>query len=221
MTLKTQLSIAIAAGLLGAPAVQAQDNWQNDMQASKERWEQVRNATVSAQELMSGDVNNNFNMLGDVRNLILDPTSSRLEYVLYDVPYFYSLYGDDDGFVRFDNVAIERGSDMNVDVRIDDEAYDFRKDQLELTRSQAQGRLVDDILDGEVRFSGGEMRGVDDVLFDPQSGQIQYFVVEMDDESLFGNDNRLVPASRVRYDQRGDYWTVSDPMDTEFQIWVY
>jgi hypothetical protein len=220
MTLSKYLTIGIAAGLLAAPAAQAQGTMQDNMQVSKERWEQVRNATVSAQELMSGDVNNNFNFLGDVRNLVLDPTMSRLEYVLYDVPYFYSLYGDDDGFVRFDNVAIERGG-TGMDVRIDDEAADYRKDELELTRSEAEGRLVDEIINGKVRFSDGQWRGVDDVLFDPDNGMIQYFVVEMDDESLFGNDNRLVPASRVSYDGANDYWMVSDPTRTEFQIWVY
>ena len=221
MKIKTLLAAGLATTTLAAAPAMAQQGTMQSMQADKDKWEQVREQTVSAQDLMGGDVSNGVNMLGDIDQLILDPTQSRLEYVLYDVPYPWSFYGSDDGFVRWDNVEIERGFGTGIDVRIDDDAYDFRKDQLELTRSQAQGRLVDDIISGDVRFSDGTMRGIDDVLFNPDTGAITHFVVEMDGEDLFGNDNRLVPASMVRYDERGDYWMVSQSPNYDWEIWVY
>jgi sporulation protein YlmC with PRC-barrel domain len=222
MKLKTLLAAGLATTALGAaPAIGQSGMDANTMKQAHERYEQAMNETVSAERMMSGDVTNGFNQLGDVRNLILDPTGQRIEYILYDVPYPWSFYGGDDGFVRWDNVAIERGGYDGLDLRIDDDAADYRKEQLELTRAEADGRMVDKILDGDMMFADREMRGIEDILFDPETGMVTHYVVEFDENSLFDEDTRLVPASMVRMDDSGDYWMVSRPTTYEYEVWVY
>lgn len=222
MKLKTLLAAGLATtALAGAPAFGHDTMGQPDMKQAHERYQQVMNETVSAKRMMSGDVTNGFNQLGDVRNLILDPTGQRIEYILYDVPHTFSHYGGDDGFVRWDNVAIERGGVDGLDLRIDDDAEDYRKDRLELTRAEAAGRLVDKIIGGDMMFADREKREIGDILFDPETGRITHYLVEFDEDSLFDEDTRLVPASMVSMDDSGDYWMVSRPTTYEYQIWDY
>ena len=210
----------IAAGLgvaamIAAP-VSAQ---QTDMQAWQQ-WQRSNNETVSAERMMTGDVTNAFNMLGNVEDLILNERGTQIEYVLYEVPYPYSAFGSEDGFVRWDNVAVERGFGTGVDLRIDNEASSEAKDRLQLTRKEARGRLVSRIVGGDMMFADGSMREIDDILFDPASGLITHFVVEMSEDSLFDEDTRRIPASMVSLDANGR-WMVSQPAAYEWEVWVY
>ena len=210
----------IAAGLgvaamIAAP-VSAQ---QTDMQAWQQ-WQRSNNETVSADRMMTGDVTNAFNMLGNVEDLILNERGTQIEYVLYEVPYPYSAFGSEDGFVRWDNVAVERGFGTGVDLRIDNEASSEAKDRLQLTRKEARGRLVSRIVGGDMMFADGSMREIDDILFDPASGLITHFVVEMSEDSLFDEDTRRIPASMVSLDANGR-WMVSQPAAYEWEVWVY
>jgi sporulation protein YlmC with PRC-barrel domain len=217
MKFNTILAATLAATALGTSPALAQENWETDHAAYK----QAMNETVSAERMLTGDVTDGFNRLGDVSNLILDPTGERIEYVLYDVPYPYSVFGDDDGFVRWDNIAIESGGYDGLDLRIDDQSQPYTKDQLEITRGEADDRLVERIVGGDIMFAGGEMREIDDILFDPQTGRIMHYVVEMDEESLFDEDTRLVPANWVSLDEERGYWTVAQPVTYEYEVWVY
>ena len=217
MKIKTLLAAGLATtSLVGAPAL-----GQGAMEQAHDRYKEAMNETVSAERMMGGDVTNGFNQLGDVRNLVLDQTGQRIEYILYDVPYPGSFYGSDDGFVRWDNVAIESGGYGGLDLRIDDDAADYRKEQLTLTRAEARGRLVDDIVGGNMMFADREMREIEDILFDPETGMITHYVVEFDENSLFEEDTRLVPASMVGMDDSGDYWMVSQPTTYEYEVWIY
>ncbi|AOL21999.1 hypothetical protein Ga0102493_11970 [Erythrobacter litoralis] len=217
MKLKTLIAAGLATTALGAaPAL-----GQSTMEEAHDRYQQAMNETVSAERMMSGDVTNGFNQLGDVRNLVLDQTGQRIEYILYDVPYPSSFYGEDDGFVRWDNVAIERGGFDGLDLRIDDDAEDYRKEQLTLTKAEADGRLVDNIVGADMMFADREMREIEDILFDPETGMITHYVVEFDEDSLFDEDTRLVPASMAGLDESGDYWMVSQPTTYEYQVWIY
>ncbi|MEQ8410414.1 MAG: hypothetical protein RIC51_06620 [Erythrobacter sp.] len=222
MKLSTLLATALATTALGATPAMGQNAMdQSTMEQANERYKQAMNETVSAERMMSGDVTNGFNPLGDVRNLVLDPTGERIAYILYDAPYPGSFFGEDDGFVRWDNVAIERGGYGGLDLRIDDAAADYRKEQLALTRAEADGRLVDEIVGGDMMFADNEMREVEDILFDPETGTITHYVVEFDEDSLFDEDTRLVPASMVSMDDSGDYWMVSSPTTYEYRVWIY
>jgi len=50
---------------------------------------------------------------------------------------------------------------------------------------------------------------------------ITHYVVEFDENSLFEEDTRLVPASMVGMDDSGDYWMVSQPTTYEYEVWIY
>ncbi|QIQ87500.1 hypothetical protein [Erythrobacter sp.] len=217
MKLKTILAAGLATTALGAAPAMAQ----SAMEQAHDRYKDAMNETVSAERMMSGDVTDGFSQLGDVRNLVLDKTGERIAYILYDVPYPSSFYGSDDGFVRWDNVAIERGAYNGLDLRIDDDAEPYRKEQLTLTKAEAEDRLVDNIVGGDMMFADGEMREIEDILFDPETGMVTNYVVEFDEDSLFDEDTRLVPASMVSLDENRDYWMVSQPTTYEYRVWIY
>lgn len=226
MLLRNTLKAGIAAiAMMSAPAMADNHNDgmanKGDMASAMDMWERVNNQTVSAQRMMSGDVTNNMNPIGDVDNLVLDPTGTRIEYVLYDVPFPYSFYGEENGFVRWQNVELERGVGVDVDLRIQSEDQSYGKEELQITRAEADDRLVDRIISGDIRFADGETRGIDDMLFDPETGYVTHYVVEMDDESLFGNDNRLVPASMVTLNEDADFYLVSQPVNYDYEVWIY
>ncbi len=215
MNLKALMTAGIgAAALMTAPAMaqgQPSQEWTQRQAA--------QNETVTATRMMSGDVTNGFNMLGNVSDLVLNERGTGVEYILYEVPFPYDVYSGEDGFVRWDNIEVERGVGMGLDLRIDDGASPYGKEQLRLTRSQAGNRLVSKIVGGDMMFAGGQTREIDDIQFDPESGMVTNFVVEMDEDSLFDEDTRLVPASMVTLDPRG-MWVVSQPVTYNWTVWA-
>lgn len=209
MTLRKSMAAGMAAtALTAAPALA-----QSQMDADYDRYKMAMSETVSADRMMSGDVTNGFNKLGDVSTLILDPTGQRIEYILYEVPYPWSTFGDEDGFVRWDNVSIESAGYGGLDLRIDDDQQPYTKDQLRITRMEADGRLTNRIIGGDIRFSGGEMREINDILFDPETGMVTHYVVEFDEDSLFDEDTRRVPADWVTLDEQRGIWMVPQPVN--------
>jgi len=217
MKINSFLATALAATALGSSPAMAQTDWEKD----RARYEAIMNETASAERMLSGDVTNGFNHIGDVQNLVLDPTGTRIEYVLYEVPYPYSTFGDEDGFVRWDNVAIEPGTVGGLDLAIDDGTEPYAKNELEITRAEADDRLVNRIIESNMMFSDGSMREISDIIFDPDNGMVTHYVVEFDDDSLFDEDERLIPADWVSLDERRGYWTVSQPLNYDYEIWVY
>lgn len=219
MNLKALMTASIgAAALMTAPATaQAQASQAPTSQDWAQR--QAQNETVSAERMMSGDVTNGFNMLGNVSDLVLNERGTGVEYILYEVPYPYEVYTADDGFVRWDNIEVERGVGTGLDLQLDDEASAYAKEQLRLTRAEAKDRMVSRILGSDLTFSDGQKREIDDIHFDPETGMVTNFVVEMDTDSLFDEDTRLVPASMVMLDpQRG--WVVRQPVTYDWTVWV-
>jgi hypothetical protein len=220
MHLSSALATGLAAAALLASPALAQQTTQQDYRTAWSQWQQANNETVSADRIMRGDVTNGFNMLGTIDDLILNEQGNRIEYVLYEVPQSYLLYGNDDGFVRWDNVALERGYGAGVDVRIDDDAEAGAKEELTITRREAGSRMVSRIVGSEMMFAGGTMREIEDILFDPESGMITHFVVELDEDSLFDSDTRRIPATMVNMDAQGR-WMAAQPVTYDWEIWVF
>lgn len=216
MNLKALMTAGIgAAALMTTPATaQAQTQTSQDWAQR-----QAQNETVSAERMMSGDVTNGFNMLGNVSDLVLNERGTGVEYILYEVPYPYEVYTADDGFVRWDNIEVERGVGSGLDLRLDDDASAYAKEQLRLTRAEAKDRMVSRILGSDLTFSDGQKREIDDIHFDPETGMVTNFVVEMDSDSLFDEDTRLVPASMVMLDPQGG-WMVRQPVTYDWTVWV-
>lgn len=183
-------------------------------------WEEATNNTASAERMMSGDVTNGFNMLGNVKDLILNTAGTQIQYVLYEVPSPWSFYGGEDGFVAWDNIAVERGVGAGLDLRLDDGESPYAKEQLELTRNQANNRMVSRIVGEDLMFADGAMREIDDILFNPKTGMVTHYLVEMDADSLFREDIRRIPASYVSWDSQG-MMRVSQPTTYQYEVWMF
>ena len=211
-TLKAGL--AALAATLATPAIA-----QNMSAEEWAEWQDAQNETVSAERMMGGDVSNGFNFMGDVRDLVLNPAGTQIQYILYEVPQPWSFYGNEDGFVAWDNIRVERGIASGIDLTIDDEESLYAKDQLRLTRSQAENRLVSRIVGGDMRFADGSVREIQDILFDPDTGMLTDYIVELDEDSLFDEDTRRIPASMVSLDPDG-LWIVAQPVTYDWEIWV-
>lgn len=168
-------------------------------------WTEMQDKVIKANVLMSADVTNAFNPLGSVRDLVLSQDSSSVEYVLYDVPYPYSFYGSDDGFASFDNVAIESPVMTDLQLRIDDEESARAKEELRLTKGEADHRLVSNIIGADISFpeENRTTKEIENLLINRKNGRVTHFVIEMDNDSLFSEAPRAIPADRVDIDERG------------------
>lgn len=208
LTMLLMLPLSVMADEHGDKRMQQSDKpaMSQDMQSQQSQthvdWKKMDEKLISADEVLSGDVTNGFNPVGNVRDLVLNPEGGAVEYILYDVPYPYGIYGATDGFVSFDNVALERSAGLNLNVRFDDEAAKG-KEELRLTATEADHRLLSNLLDEPLVLSNDNTRKLEDVLIDRKSGDIAYYVVQMDEESLFNEDPRAIPADQVSVDADG------------------
>ncbi|MEQ5788167.1 hypothetical protein J3454_09700 [Erythrobacter sp. NFXS35] len=217
MKTSTILAAAVAATTLGAAPAFAQ----TDMRAAQADYDRAMSENASAERMLSGDVTHAFRQMGEVTDLILDPYGRRVEYILYETPTIARIYGDDDGFVRWDNIEIERGVGAGLDLRIDDPASAEGKDRLQLTRAEANDRMVSRIIGGNMMFADGQMREIDDILFDPDTGMVKHFVIEFDTDSVYTEDTRLIPAAMVSLDEQRGYWMASQPVNYTYESWIY
>lgn len=195
------LALAISAAVHAEPPYKEA----SDQATAQHDWEKLREKVINANEIMGGDVTNGLSTYGDVRDLILSRDSQRVEYILYEVPYPYSFYGSEDGFIRFDNAAFDTAGAFDLRVRIDDEESKFAAEELTLTRGQADHRLVSNIIGEPLGFTSepGAFKEVENLLIDRDSGQVTHYVIEMNDESLFNSEPRAIPAARVNVDGQG------------------
>lgn len=187
-------TVPLAGGAL------AQDN--SDKPRMHEDWHKMQEEVISAEAILGGDVSNGLNPVGSVDKLILSEDGSRVEYILYDVPYPYSFYGAQDGFTTFEGVEFMHwGNDVTV--RFDDDEEPRAPEELELTETEAESRLVENVIHETVMFENEELREVEDLLIDRDNGEIVYFVVDMEAESLFDSDRRAIPADMISIQDDG------------------
>lgn len=205
---ETAISIpmtALAAGLaVGAHAESYAKHDSADWQQKKQDWQAMRDEVIKATDILDADVSNGLNTMGDVRELVLSKDNGAVKYVLYEVPYPYSFYGGEDGFVRFDNAAFEDEVFGGLEVRIDDEEKSWSKERLRLTRGQADDRLVSNIIGEDLSFHGDEVREIENLLIDREDGTVTHLVIASNADSLFNAEPRAIPMDRVEISERGD-----------------
>ncbi|MBN1239106.1 MAG: hypothetical protein JXB36_11425 [Gammaproteobacteria bacterium] len=194
---KSFTSAALSAVLAGT-AVHAQED-----QGSLDEWSEMRGEVVGAEELLGADVSNGLNPVGTVTDLVLSADGSRVEYVLYETPYPWSFYGAEDGFATFDNVTIEHGASLDVDLVLNDAEAAQAPEELELTSDQARQRLVSRLIGEPMHFSGETEREIETLLIDRDTGAVTHYVVETDPDTLFRTARRTVPADSVTVDEEG------------------
>ncbi|MDT0575809.1 hypothetical protein RM533_06380 [Croceicoccus sp. F390] len=220
MNVTNRLLAATAATAMAVAAPAAAQMQRMDPATAWSQYSEARKNMASAGNVMSGDVTNGFNMLGNIRDLILTPNGSQVEYVLYEVPFPWSTYGANDrGFVAWDNVAIEGSFGGDLNIRIDDDADAQSPDRLTLTAAQAERRLASNIIGSMLTFSDGQQREIEDILFDRNSGAITSYVVQFDNQSVFGSDTRRIPASAVTMQADGRMM-LRTPSNTDYLIWI-
>ena len=195
------LALGALAALL-APAVALAD-----MHGDGKAGHDALDDAVSARRMLNGDVHTAANPIGSVRDLILNERGTAVEYVLYEIPFPYALSGADNGFVAFDNVAVEDGATLDTVLRIDDEAARGPQ-ELTLKRSEADHRMVSRLLDDALAFADGQhIRDVEDILVDRNSGEILGFVVNRSQDAWFNDDPLIIPPHKVTIEPDGNVTT--------------
>ncbi|MBN1240984.1 MAG: hypothetical protein JXB36_20970 [Gammaproteobacteria bacterium] len=175
-----------------------------DAEPTMESWAKMRGEVVKAEELLGADVTNGFNPLGSVTDLVLTADGRQVQYVLYEAPYPYSVFGAEDGFASYDNMEVEGGgASFDVVLRLEEEAAAQAPEALRVTRDQAEQRLVSRLIGEPMRFSGNAEREIEDILIDRDTGAVTHFVVETEENSVFRAQRRTVPADSVMIDETG------------------
>lgn len=209
MTLLTTTSALAAALASGAAMAQAAN------QEDSRNWAKMREKAIPASELLAADVRNFANPIGQTENLVLNQKGTAIQYVLFEVPYPYSFYTTEDGYVNYDAVDVDDGYYDGVNLMVEDANVSLPRDQLKLTRAEAENRLVDRIIGSDIQFSDGQKREIEDILINPKSGQVTHYVVQMDEEALFGGESRTVRANNVSLNEDGSISASSRFADIE------
>lgn len=182
-------SVAIVALLLTVGTIaHANSNWQG--------WTRMHRQITSAHALLHSNLSNGLNPIGTVSDLLLTPDHKKVQYVLYDSSYPFTLYGGGDGFVNFSDIRILGDAALMTNIIVD-ENLTRTPDELELTESGAQGRLVTRLLGSLMYFPNGHTRRIRDMLVGRTSGAVEYYVVEMSPDTVFRTQPRAIPADDV------------------------
>ncbi|MBN1240119.1 MAG: hypothetical protein JXB36_16565 [Gammaproteobacteria bacterium] len=190
----TRVVIASAMSLGMIPITTAQEeDWRT--------WGEMREQVVGAEELLEGDVSNGLNPVASVSNLLLSEDGSRIEYVMMEVPFPYTVYGGMDGFVAFDRVDVQGEAGLETDLVIDRDEPISPPEELRLSATEANNRLVSRLIDQRMHFPGQGTRQITDMLIDRKTGVITHWVVEMAEDALFSTERRAIPASEISIDE--------------------
>ncbi|MFP5307212.1 MAG: hypothetical protein ACLGI7_15490 [Gammaproteobacteria bacterium] len=167
------------------------------------KWAEMRKNAVPATELLASDVSNFANPVGRTDKLILNEQHTAIEYVLFDVPYPWSFYTGEDGYVRYDSVELRDGYYAGVNLQIQPGEVTNPGDQLKLTRGEVDDRMVSRLIGRDMHFADGETREISDLLIQPKTGKVTHYVVQLDADALFDHEPRTVRASQVSIDESG------------------
>src|SRR5690606_27154255 len=149
--------------------------------------------------VLDSGITNGLNEFGQVRNVLLDENSKSVEYIFFETSETFNQTTDGEGFVEIENV--EFAPDVAIgewEVIVEDTDAQRKPEELEVDRSEADHRLLSNLLDESIQFSDQQARAIDDILINPETGEIEYFTVEMDSGSFFGQQMRAIPASEVQ-----------------------
>lgn len=201
---RTLCASAVAAALTFAGAA-----WgaQGD---TPEDWSKMREQVVGADDILAADVTSGIRQVGKVNELVLTPDGSAVQYVLYEVPYPYRTFGGEAGFTTFDGIDLRAAGGADVGVHFTGTESHSAPEQLRLSASEADHRLVSEMLGDPLHFSDGETRTITDLLVDRDTGVVTHFVVDMEAQSLFDMDRRSIPADMVEIDAGGTVTASTD-----------
>lgn len=165
--------------------------------ALMESWAKLRGELVEADELLSADVTNGLNPVGEVTDLVLTKNHKQVQYILYETPYPYTFFGAEDGFAVYDGIEFQSDGTFDLTLLVDAEESAGAPEQLALTRGEARDRLASRVIGSAMLFADDTTREIADLLIDRDTGAIIHYVVETDEGSIYRGEPRTVPAARV------------------------
>lgn len=178
-----------------------------DEQKTLSKWAEMRQQAVSASEVLSGQVKNIANPIGQTKHLILNEAKNDVKYVLYETPYPYNYYSATDGFLNYDSLDIERNVSGGTDLIVADDNDTYSSNKLKLTRGDVRDRMVSRLIGREMAFDHGHSRQVEDILIHPKTGKVTHYVVEMNPETLFNENPKTIRAKNVTVSDKGQIST--------------
>lgn len=152
--------------------------------------------TVSADELLAGDVKHVGNRIGRIKDVLLSDSGEKAEIVLYRVPNRYKAEPGETGYAVLKTVNVEQDTD-GVDVLLIGEESQSKPDKLKLTREDLKERSMERLLGEDMILDGGYAYPVVDVRIDPESGRISHYVIDTEPDEWLDDDSRIVPADKV------------------------
>ncbi len=190
---RSTLAWALALpGMIAAGPLAAAD-WQG--------WTKMQQQVASVDSLLRGQVSNGLNPFADVSNFVLSPTGDKIQYVMYEAPYPYQLYGAQSGFVAYKDVNLAVGGNWTPNVIVATHGKLHGPDELDLTGAQARDRLWSRLETKRVTFPSGATRAIDDLLIDRKTGDVKAWVVERKDDAVFASDRLAIPADTISIKQ--------------------
>lgn len=163
----------------------------------------AKDKMVEASNILYSNVSNGLNVFGKVDNVMLDKHGKSVEFILFDTSTSFDATDAGKGFVNFKNVNFNPETLGNFQVVIADTNAQRKPQELKVTRTEAEYRLLSRILEESIQFSDMSLREVNDVLIDAKTGHIKYFTVEMDTDNVFGNEIRAIPAETIEINWSG------------------
>lgn len=152
--------------------------------------------TVSAEELLTGDVKHVGNRIGRIKDVLLSNSGDKAEIVLYRVPNRYKAEPGETGYAVLNKVEVEQDSG-GVDVLLIGKESQRKPEKLRLTRADLSERSMERLLGEELILEGGYAYPVVDIRIDPDSGRISHYIIDTDPEQWLDDDSKVIPADKV------------------------
>jgi hypothetical protein len=202
MQFQSVLSTALAGVLLlglSVPVVA-------DEKADAMPMDKLRQNSLSADRLLSGDVKSVANEIGRIKDLLKSKDGKRVQYVLYNVPNRYQAGGNETGFAELSSIRTERDS-AGTDVLLIGKESERTPDKLKLTRQDLRELSVSRMLgNADLHFGDDEHKAIIDLRIDPKTSRITHYVVEFNSEALNFDQPRAVSVDRVHEAGDGHYF---------------
>ena len=166
---------------------------------------------VSAHSLIHTDIEGEGTAFAIVDDFVLSSDGSEIEFVLFEMKEGVATEAQSLSFVPWTNVDINSNG-LERDLMIVGNENSGPQ-ELSMTRAEANTRILSRILDSDLVFADGVVRPIDDIIFDPQSGEVDDYIVAFED------DDRRVPAEFVSVSP-SDGYSVVQPSDYTYTVYV-
>lgn len=161
----------------------------------------MREEAVRASRILSGNISNGLNPLGQTENLVLDRQGNAVEYVIFESQMMPFEFYVGRGFVNWSDVDLQSGSGLGeVGLRGDVDENAPGPDELRIAQDEAAKRVVSQIIDSPLRIADDGVRRIEDLLIHPETGEITHFIVGWEDDALFSATRRAIPADAVAFE---------------------